>query len=109
MILIISSLLSVLWLSPPGVVNVASGQGQVTDTIMIRAFQGGGNGQCSSMEERERARSDIRQIAIHSATHSFTCNRTPGWRCVAFVDMTDTSNDCPIGLNLTSYSKRTCG
>ena len=33
----------------------------------------------------------------------------PGWRRVAFINMTDTSYNCPTGLNLTSYSKRTCG
>ena len=38
-----------------------------------------------------------------------TCNGTPGWRRVAFINMTDTSYNCPTGLNLTSYSKRTCG
>ena len=39
----------------------------------------------------------------------YTCNGTPGWRHVAFINMTDTSYNCPTGLNLTSYSKRTCG
>ena len=38
-----------------------------------------------------------------------TCNGTQGWRRVAFINMTDTSYNCPTGLNLTSYSKRTCG
>ena len=39
----------------------------------------------------------------------YTCSGTPGWRRVAFINMTDTSYNCPTGLNLTSYSKRTCG
>ena len=34
---------------------------------------------------------------------------TGGWRRVVFLDMTDTSHICPTGLNLTSYSRRTCG
>ena len=38
-----------------------------------------------------------------------TCNGTPGWRRVAFINMTDTSYNCPTGFNLTSLSKRTCG
>ena len=42
-------------------------------------------------------------------TLTYTCNGTPGWRRVTFIDMTDTSYNCPPGLNLTSYSKRTCG
>ena len=31
------------------------------------------------------------------------------WRKVVFLNMTNTSHDCPSGLQLTSYSKRTCG
>ena len=42
-------------------------------------------------------------------TATYACNGTPGWRRVAFINMTDTSYNCPTGLNLTSYSKRTCG
>jgi len=33
----------------------------------------------------------------------------PGWRRVVFLNMTDTSHVCPAGLNLTTYSRRTCG
>ena len=32
-----------------------------------------------------------------------------GWRKVAFIDMTNTSQNCPQGLTLTGYSKRSCG
>ena len=31
------------------------------------------------------------------------------WRRVVFLNMTNTSHVCPVGLNLTSYSRRTCG
>ncbi len=33
----------------------------------------------------------------------------PGWRNVASLDMTNTSQNCPQGLTLTGYSKRSCG
>ncbi len=33
----------------------------------------------------------------------------PGWRNVAFIDMTNTSQNCPQGLTMTGYSKRSCG
>ena len=33
----------------------------------------------------------------------------PGWRRVVFLNMTDPSHVCPVGLNLTTYSRRTCG
>ena len=47
--------------------------------------------------------------ATSTVTGRYTCNSTPGWRRVAFFDMTDTSYNCPTGLNLTSYPRRTCG
>ena len=95
----------------PGSVIVISGQGQMTD---VQVLERGDDWQCPPMEERERARNEIHQIAnsaiLAIATgHIHTCNGTPGWRRVAFINMTDTSYDCPTGLNLTSYSKRTCG
>ena len=98
----------------PGSVIVISGQGQKTD---VQILERGDDWQCTCppMEERERARNRIHQIANSAilaaiATgHIHTCNGTPGWRRVAFINMTDTSYNCPTGLNLTSYSKRTCG
>ena len=82
--------------------------------IDAQILAGGDDGQCPSAEAIERARNEIHQIAnsiILTATgHQLhTCNGTPGWRRVAFINMTDTSYNCPTGLNLTSYSKRTCG
>ena len=32
-----------------------------------------------------------------------------GWRRVAFINMSDSNQDCPQGLNLTGYSIRSCG
>ena len=51
MILILGSLLSVLCLSAPGSVSIASGQGEMTD---LKVLERGDDGKCSSMEERER-------------------------------------------------------
>ena len=93
--------------SRPGSVIVISGQGQEID---IKLLDRGSDQQCASVEEIERARNEIHQIAILATTGQlYTCNGTPGWRHVAFINMTDTSYNCPTGLNLTSYSKRTCG
>ena len=98
----------VLYLSP--VSGSVSGQGQKTD---IKVLDRGDDQQCASAEEGQRARNEIRQIAnsaiLAATVHIHTCNGTPGWRRVAFINMTDTSYNCPTGLNLTSYSKRTCG
>ena len=51
MLLIFSSLLSVLCLSAPGSVSIASGQGEMTH---LKVLERGDGGKCSSMEERER-------------------------------------------------------
>ena len=131
--LIFSSLLTLILLSAPGSVTLANGQGQMTN---VKVLERGDDWQCPSVEERERARSEIHQIvasvitsALPTMTASTTvpstttsavttpttvstltdCNGTPRWRHVAFINMTDTSYNCPTGLNLTSYSKRTCG
>ena len=93
--------LSLLWLSVPG---SASGQGQKTD---VEVLEIGDGRQCPSTKERKRARNRINMIATQVIAS--VCNGTPGWRRVAFINMTDTSYNCPTGLNLTSYSKRTCG
>ena len=82
--------------------------------IDAQILAGDDDGQCPSAEAIERARNELHQIAnsiILAATgHQLhTCNGTPGWRRIAFINMTDTSYNCPTGLNLTSYSKRTCG
>ena len=95
----------------------------------VKMLERGDDWQCPSMEERERARNEIHQtvaLVIASTTNmsstttststtaptmagTYTCNGMPGWRRVAFINMTDTSYNCPTGLSLTSYSKRTCG
>ena len=102
--------LPVLCLSAPGLIIIACGQVQTTHVKVIR---GGDDWQCPSVEERERARNEIRQtsnmVIAHVTGHVYTCNGTPGWRRVAFINMTNTSYNCPTGLSLTPYSKRTCG
>ena len=98
--------LSVLCILP----GSANGQGQMTDVEVIESRD---DWQCPSTEEREKARNKIHQIAAFAISTTtittYTCNGTPGWRRVAFIDMTNASYNCPTGLSLTSYSKRTCG
>ena len=101
---VVHLVLSVLWLSAPGSVSIASGQVQMADT---KVLERGDDWQCPPMEERERARNEFHQLA--NSVILSVCNGTPGWRRVAFINMTDTSYSCPTGLSLTSYSKRTCG
>ena len=92
-------------------VITASGRRQMID---IKLLQAGDGRQCSPMEDREMVKREIFEIVKQSvqeiaASYSYTCNGTPGWRRVAYINMTDTNYNCPTGLNLTSYSKRTCG
>ena len=91
-----------------GSVTIISGQRQIIDAQILDE---GGDQQYPSEEARERIRNEIVNSAISAITgHQLhTCNGTPGWRRVAFINMTDTSYNCPTGLNLTSYSKRTSG
>ena len=102
---IFSSLLTFLCLSALWSVIITGGWGQMAN---VKVLERGDDWQCPSTEERDRARNELHQIAS-SAIVSTICNGTPGWRRVAFINMTDTSYNCPTGLNLTSYSKRTCG
>ena len=104
---VLCSLLLFLWLSVPGsVINAANGQGLKTNVKVLET--GGCDLQCPSVGEMEATRNEIHQI-VASVIASSVCNGTPGWRRIAFINMTDTSYNCPTGLRLTSYSKRTCG
>ena len=95
-------------------VITAIGQRQMID---IKLLQAGDGGQCSPMENREMVKCEIFEIVKQyvqeiaaSYSNLYTCNGTPGWRRVAFIDMTDTSYNCPTGLNLTSYfNTSACG
>jgi hypothetical protein len=57
--LIFSFFFVLLWLSSPQPVTIAGGQGHKTN---LRVLEGGDDGQCPSVEERERARNEIRQV-----------------------------------------------
>ena len=98
--ILVYSIVLVLCLSP----RLASGQAMID----IKELQGGDGGGCVPMEERERALNEIRETVNSLIVNGTTCG-APGWRLVAFVNMTDTSYSCPTGLNLRSGSKRTCG
>ena len=82
--------------------------------LAIKVLPTSAGEQCPSVEERERVRNEIHQLVNEivydiAASNSHTCNGTPGWKQIAFINMTDTSYSCPTGLRLTSFSKRTCG
>ena len=99
------------------IVATCTSEGYEVPSEMIDAkvyiLHGGPDGQCPTMEEREKVLGEIHRdvyqaIASTSQLTDYTCNGTPGWRRIAFINMTDTSYDCPTGLNLTQSPKRTC-
>ena len=46
---------------------------------------------------------------ITTTTSSLEVCGGPGWRRIAFINMTDPNQNCPQGLTLTDYSIRSCG
>lgn len=66
-------------------------------------------GQCPSSQERQGLRDQISaEVQQVLSVLTNTCGG-PGWRRAAFLDMSDPSQECPPGLNLTSLPIRTCG
>ena len=87
-----------------------------TEKIDLKVISTDAERRCLSTGRRENILNEFRQniksivfTIINYGSTVFTCGRTPGWRRLAFINMTNTSYNCPTGLNLTSYSKRTCG
>ena len=85
---------------------------QITNSIIGQIENGGKNATIT-----ETLRNDTHQMndsttddaqQIGNSTISNTCG-TLGWRRVAFINMTNTSYNCPAGLQLTSNSTRACG
>ncbi len=67
-------------------------------------------GQCPTLQDRQRVRNQITaqlQQILSAPVHS--CNGSPGWRRVAFLNMTEPSEDCPPGLSIIPAPIRTCG
>ena len=68
MICVLGSILLLFWLSAPWSVNVASAQVQMTD---FKVLEGGNDGRCASVEEREEARNEIHQIVTSVIADTF--------------------------------------
>ena len=74
------------------VANIVNGQDR--PMIDIKVLQGGDGGECALIKERERALNEIHQEVYSSLENTYTCNGTPGWRRVDFINMTDTNDTC---------------
>ena len=71
---------------------------------------------CPLAEQLEMIRNEIRNELLETirervlpSAPTYECGGTSGWTRVAFNNMTNTSQQCPSGLALTTFSKRTCG
>ena len=137
MIYVLSSILLLLWLSSPWSVNVVGVQVQMTVLKRDGRCPSVKKLDSASNEIHQIAVSVIADIFLNTTTPPASTTVMPssttnlaktmsatdytatvstmtdctgqGWRQVAFINMTDTSYDCPTGLRLTTYSKRTCG
>ena len=96
---------------------IASVEGQHTIERPFRVpasvVSGGGGSTCPTTQDTTNARNQVRQsitASLGDVTTSINCGGT-GWRRVANLDMTDSSQSCPSGLTLTNYSPdvRSCG
>ena len=88
-----------------GPATTVSGQEEKVD---MKVIQGGG-GQCPSTG---RAINEIHQTVrnvVSSYVPDVCGDSATGWMRVAFINMTDSGHSCPPRLNMTTYSKRTCG
>ena len=68
-----------------------------------------GLGTCPIAADRENAVSELSGDARNIISEILSRCGGPEWRRVVFINMTDTSYDCPSGFELTSFSRRTCG
>ncbi len=74
------------------------------------------DGVCLSNEQTQLVREEIMQD-IHTILQDqvlptlveYSCGGTTGWHRVAFLDMTDSSQQCPDSWQLITSPKRTCG
>ena len=64
--------------------------------------------QMENVSAQEQNSTEAPQDTQDTPVYQHTC-AGPGWRRVAFLNMTDPSQDCPSGWNLTTHSVRTCG
>ena len=70
---------------------------------------------CPAAEELEMTRNEVRSELLITIRErvlpppTYECGGTSGWTRITFINMTDTSQQCPSGLNLTTYAKCTCG
>ena len=79
-------------------------------------LQGDGNQTCPSEEQREIARSEIKNATqsllvetVIPLLQSYSCGGSTGWRRVAYLNMSDPSQQCPSVWKEITTPHRVCG
>ena len=77
--------------------------------VVLRPGVNGNIHVCPTEDVVEATNTQIRQDIRDLINARFETCGGIGWRRFAYLDMTDSTMQCPPGLTETSYSKRTCG
>ena len=101
-------------LAQPAVAQGASAQPSLT--FHGRVLQGVDNQTCPSEEQREIARNRVKTATGRLLRESFIpdlqvflCDGSPGWRRVAYLNMSDPSQQCPSVWQEITTPHRVCG
>ena len=84
-------------------------------THPTQVLQGGGSQTCPSEEQREIARSEIknatRSLLVETVIPllQFSCGGSTGWRRVAYLNMSDPTQQCPTVWQEITTPHRVCG
>ena len=85
-------------------------------TYPAQVLQGGGSQTCPSEEQREIARSEIKNATqsllvetVIPLLQSFSCGGSTGWRRVAYLNMSDPTQQCPSVWQEITTPHRVCG
>ena len=95
---------------------------RVSNTLSLtypsQVLQGDGNQTCPTQDQRERAtnaiKNDMRSLLQESVTpflqgYTYFCGGSAGWKRVAYLDMSDPSQQCPSVWQEITTSFRVCG
>ena len=100
----------------PAVAQGASTTFPLTYSSLV--FQGDGNQTCPSEEQQERVRNAVkngtRRLLRESVTsfqqgYTYFCGDSAGWKRVAYLDMSDPSQQCPSVWQEITTPFRVCG
>ena len=81
-----------------------------------QVLEGEGNQTCPSEEQRERVRNEVDNTTLRllretvvPLLQNFTCNGSTGWRRVAYLNMSNPSQQCPSVWREITMPHRVCG